>query len=227
MSDSYFAPMYGGLMMPSLTRNGSNVLGNGSGYYDTSHDGGDHSSPFSEHSIASPFLDPSPRNEAGATYFGYRPTSPKTAVGLGELENFSFKRLRSLSSKISESTDSSPVSRSSKQTRFEPSQITVSRRSMPRPTVHQDDIKSLTPIQYDDDMPVLKLGDEGRAKLKSALSEQARTDPLIKDRIETIGKIRLASVQQLMQMARVSGLWDYAQSLAQDHEVSKAYRRSS
>jgi hypothetical protein len=219
--------MYGGLMMPSLTKNGSNVFGNGSGYYHTSHDGGDHSSPFSEHSMVSPFYDPSPRNEAEATYFGYKPTSPKTAVDLGELENFSFKRLRSLGSQIAESTDSSPVSRSSKQTRFEPSQITVSRRPMPRPTVHHDDMKSFTPIQYDDDIPLLKLGDEGRAKLKSALSEQARTDPHIKDSIEAIGKIRLASVQQLMQMARVSGLWDYAQSLAQDHEVSKAYKRSS
>lgn len=213
--------------MPSMTRNGSNVFGNGSGYYHTSHDDADHSSPFSEHSMASPFYDPSPRNEAETTYFGYRPASPKTAVGLSDLENFSFKRLRSLGSQIAESADSSPVNRYSKQTRVEPSQITVSRRPMPRPTVHHDDKKSFVPVQFDDDTPVLKLGDEGRAKLKSALSEQARTDPDIKARIESIGKIRLASVQQLMQMARISGLWDYAQSLAQEHEVSKAYKRSS
>jgi len=53
-------------------------------------------------------------------------------------------------------------------------------------------------------VPVLKLGDDGRAKLKSALSELVKTNPDIRARVEEIGKIRLASMQQLMQMAKVS-----------------------
>jgi hypothetical protein len=96
---------------------------------------------------------------------------------------------------------------------------------MPNPTFHEER-KSFEPTMSIGEIPILKLGDEGRAKLKSALSEQAKADNDIRLRIDAIGKIRLASVHQLMQMARVSGLWEYAQSLAQEHELSKAYKRS-
>ena len=76
------------------------------------------------------------------------------------------------------------------------------------------------------DLPVLKLGDDGRAKLKSALSEQVRIDPRMKTEVDNIGKIRLASMQQLLHMAKICGLWDYALMLAKEHEMSKLIKRS-
>jgi hypothetical protein len=213
-------------MVPSVARTGTTTLGTGSGYYNVSGDQDDQSSPFSGASMNSPFYDSTPRNDIGTSYFGFRPASPKTATSLNELENFSFKRLRSLESIYSESADASPVSRpSAKYTRVEPSQLVVARKPMPNPTFHEER-KSFEPTMSIGEIPILKLGDEGRAKLKSALSEQAKADNDIRLRIDAIGKIRLASVHQLMQMARVSGLWEYAQSLAQEHELSKAYKRS-
>ena len=74
--------------------------------------------------------------------------------------------------------------------------------------------------------PLLKLGDDGRAKLKSALSEQVRVDPQLKMKVDAIGKIRLASMQQLLQMAKICGLWDYALMLAREHEMAKLIKRT-
>lgn len=120
-----------------------------------------------------------------------------------------------------ESTDVSPM-------HVETRTVKVPRRTVRKAAVKvaSDSPNTRISVSELDAVPILKLGDEGRAKLKSALSEQARTDPDIKSQIEAIGKIRLASMQQLMQMARVSGLWEYAQSLAAEHEMAKAYKRS-
>jgi hypothetical protein len=217
MSDPYFAPMYGGLMNHTVTRGGSRRFGAGSGFY--GHVGGpdDPASPFSTESLRSPIYDTSPHSDMESSYFGFHPISPRTAASLVDLENFSFKRLRSLDSgHLLDSPDASPVSRSSKASKTEANQIVVTRKRIPAPT------QLIT-----DEVPILKLGDDGRAKLKSALSELSKSDEEVHARIEAIGKIRLASMQQLMQMAKVSGLWEYALTLAREHEMAKAYRRSS
>lgn len=223
MSDSYFAPMYGGIANPTDVRVGSVRFGMGSGFYGNFHDDSDPSSPFSDASMASPFYESSPTNDVEPSYFGYQPVSPKNQASLVDLENFSFKRLRSLDSGTLESADVSPVSRVSKASRTSPTHISVTRRPMPQPTVQIE-------MPYADnegfEIPPLRLGDDGRSRLKSALSEQVKHDADIRAQIEAIGKIRLASIQQLMQMARVSGLWDYAQYLALENETTKKYRRT-
>ncbi len=202
-------------------------FGTGSGFYADYTAYGEAASPFSNESMSSPFYDTSPSNDVEASYFGFNPTSPRNAAALVDLENFSFKRLRSLDSGLLESTDSSPVSRSSKVSKTSPTHITISRRPMPQPTSHEMGSPGERYHPELDHVPILKLGDEGRSKLKSALSEKSKIDADIKAQIDAIGKIRLASVQQLMQMAQVSGLWDYAQSLAKDHEVAKVHKRWS
>jgi hypothetical protein len=205
-------------MNQTVTRGGSRRFGAGSGFYGHVAGPDDPASPFSTETVRSPIYDSSPRNEMESSYFGFHPVSPRTAASLVDLDNFSFKRLRSLDSGLLlDSADASPVSRSSKASKTEPNQIVVSRKRIPDPTHHDSP----------DDIRILKLGDEGRARLKSALSDIAKNDQAIRSKIEAIGKIRLASMQQLMQMAKVSGLWDYALALAREHESAKAYKRTS
>jgi len=48
----------------------------------------------------------------------------------------------------------------------------------------------------------------------------------MKRQVDEIGKIRLASMQQLLQMAKICGLWDYALMLAKEHEIAKNIRRT-
>ena len=218
MSDSYFAPMYGGLMIPSLARHGSNQFQSGSGIFGLNSHINDAASPFSGATHSSPFSDSTPRHELEAQYFGHRGASPRASANLGELENFSFKRLRSLESGIIDSSDVSPM-------HVETRTVKVPRRKEAVKVVSDSPHTRISAADLEA-MPVLKLGDEGRAKLKSALSERAKSDADAKDRIDAIGKIRLASMQQLMQMARVSGLWDYAQALAVEHDMAKAFKRS-
>ena len=74
---------------------------------------------------------------------------------------------------------------------------------------------------------MLKVGEEGRARLKSALSDAVRSDAEALYRVQAIGKIRLASMLQLMQMAKVAGLWEYAEVLAKEHSKTKRYRKTT
>lgn len=219
MSDVFFAPMYGDLSNSAIMRSGSVRFSMGSGFYGNYPQHQDPSSPFSGESMASPFYESQVSTDVEPTYFGFTATSPKNAATLVDLENFSFKRLRSLDSGLLESPDSSPILRGvSKSSKTSPTHIAVSRKTMPNPTAHKDETA--------DQIPPLKLGDDGRSKLKSALSEQARMDSDIRAQIDAIGKIRLASIPQLMEMSRVCGLWDYALSLARDHEATKLYKRT-
>lgn len=211
-------------MNQSISRSGSRRFGTGSGYYGHVGEHEQEASPFSTESVHSPLYDSTPTHDVQSSYFGFHPVSPRAAASLVDLNNFSFKRLRSLDSGLIESTDASPVSRSSKASKTGPNHIVVSRMRMPEATYHSTSPSSTAGL---DRLPMLKLGDDGRAKLKSALSELAKQDTDIRARIDAIGKIRLASIQQLMRMAKVAGLWEYAQSLARDHDVAKTYRRST
>jgi len=115
---------------------------------------------------------------------------------------------------------------------------TATRNEVPRKVVISRDQQRRVAMESDDDemnfnssadmssVPILKLGDDGRAKLKSALSEQVRVDPRLKSEVDAIGKIRLASMQQLLQMAKICGLWDYALMLAKEHEMAKLIKRT-
>jgi len=261
MSDSYFAPMYGGLLLPLTKRQGSNLLQSGSSLYTLNQVVGDVTSPLDAPMDAS-YGGVSPSSVSNSDRYDFRvktPNNGQNSIG----SSFHFKRFRSIDSF---STDVSPSSRSiddagspystnpiltpvAKHPRTMTPLITppatqdfLSRtsREVPR-TSHEVPRKVFVSRVYredsddDDDfnlrtripeVPVLKLGDDGRAKLKSALSEQVREDSRMKAQVDEIGKIRLASMQQLLQMAKICGLWDYALMLAKEHETSKLVKRS-
>ena len=113
-----------------------------------------------------------------------------------------------------------------------PRKVVVSQRRQQRVIDQEEDdddddgMYSFVPSGHISSVPILKLGDDGRAKLKSALSEQVRMDTRMKRQVDEIGKIRLASMQQLLQMAKICGLWDYALMLAKEHEIAKNIRRT-
>ena len=106
-----------------------------------------------------------------------------------------------------------------------PRKVVISRDQQRRVAMESDDEFNFNSSDVSS-VPILKLGDDGRAKLKSALSEQVRVDPRLKIEVDAIGKIRLASMQQLLQMAKICGLWDYALMLAKEHEMAKLIKRT-
>lgn len=148
-----------------------------------------------------------------STYFGYTLPSPlhvnQGDLGLG---------LRHYGSTESISTDISPMSTDSR--KWQRAESLVESHRLPN-------VVKTNKVGPGESVPVLRLGDEGRAKLKSALSEQVRRDPEMKARVEAIGKIRLASIQQLMMMAKECNLWEFVEMLALEHEVSRDLKRSS
>jgi hypothetical protein len=172
---------------------------------------------------------------------GFFPINPLSPVGVDSfrMPSFHFKRMRS--SRLSSFTsDASPVEvphtskvprllgdeMSPKSSGYIPRQQNrqiprgASRSvTLPRPTrtIADDDIE--------DDTPLLKLGDQGRARLKAAISERVRADADCKERVDEIGKIRLASMAQLMRMAKICGLWEYALDLANSHDKMRMNRR--
>jgi hypothetical protein len=58
------------------------------------------------------------------------------------------------------------------------------------------------------DEPRLHLGECGRSKLKSMISNATKSNPELRERVAEIGKVKLASIPQLLMMARVCGFWD-------------------
>lgn len=59
------------------------------------------------------------------------------------------------------------------------------------------------------------LGEVGRQRLKSLLSATVKYDTTVRERIAKIGKVKLASIPQLLQMAEVCGLWDEVVKISQ------------
>ena len=77
----------------------------------------------------------------------------------------------------------------------------------------------------DDEYSSIKLGDQRRKMIKSAISEKYHNDPAIRERIKQIGFIKSATVSELMKMAEVCGLLDWALQLARSREVEKQITR--
>ena len=182
-------------------------------------------------SQVSPFADVSPRNGLETSYFGYRLPSPTNIHGAGQPghANFHFKRLRSDDS-VSGSLDASPMATQTHVKKLPRSDDSTSKlKTEPArfATVVHDDVSSSISSEDLRNLPLLRFGEEGRAKLKSALSDAVRRDADVRARVDEIGKIRLASMQQLMRMAKVAGLWSYAEALVMEHDSLKQYRRSS
>ena len=192
----------------------------------------DHRSEVSPNSAGSgitPFADASPRAGIETSYFGYRLPSPTSLQHGPNPASFHFKRGRSDES-VDSTVDGSP-------TPIHSAKIARSQDSSVRSNISEQTTRIAAVVTHDahdnidvDDLerlPVLRFGEEGRAKLKSALSDLVRRDPEIKERVEAIGKIRLASMHQLMRMAKVAGLWSYAEALVKEHDSLRQYKRTS
>ena len=78
-------------------------------------------------------------------------------------------------------------------------------------------IKNVNTIEslVDIDVPRLHLGEAGRSKLKSLISLATKDNSTLRDRVAVIGKVKLASIPQLLQMAHLCGLWDEAIAISQ------------
>ena len=227
-------------MLPLMKRQGSqHHLINGNSMYGVNHSPSEESSSPLDGSRSSPFMDASPfssTTRSGIFAYKVEPLSSETAGVAGA--DFHFKRLRSGDSFT---TDTSPTSNrnvANPQSPLKAPRLTVSTpaaddflKRTGRREARKISPKSIEEIPEDldgtDNIPLLRLGDEGRSKLKSALSDQVRVNPDIKAEVDAIGKIRLASMQQLLKMAMVSGLWAYAVQLAREHEFGKSVKRSS
>lgn len=59
-------------------------------------------------------------------------------------------------------------------------------------------------------LPKLHLGESGRAKLKSIISEVLKENPALRIHVAAVGKVKLATVPQLLQMAHICGMWNEA-----------------
>jgi hypothetical protein len=230
MEGTYYTPMYGGLMLPVIKRQGSDVFQIGSSMYATHRDiESESSSPLSaEGHPAMPGL--SPYDTRGSLGFHMRPpkdhrssrmglhyltsdgmdmSDPLTHVSTHDNSPGSFMDVDD----IHDSDDTESSSGKSHDLGGVPES-----KKLPQ--------KKSTAISYGE-LPVVKLGDDGRSKLKSALSERVREDMQVRRRVESIGKIRLASMQQLLAMAKEAGLWEFVVRLSEEHEQAKILRKSS
>ena len=231
MSEAYFAPMFGGLMLPLTRRQGSNLFQSGSSMYALNNNNSDPSTPLSA-SMTSPFAEVSSSSPNASGFYGER-LPPATAHQ--PATTFHFKRYRSDDSM---STDTSPAG---VRTSYNASPLSLAKnpRTMTplitaaatdeflhRPAPSRPTTQHRNETKYkEEDFPSLKLGDEGRARLKAALSEKVRIDPAAKIRVHAIGKIRLASMNQLMRMAKAANMWDFVENLAQEHHDAKYVKR--
>jgi hypothetical protein len=71
------------------------------------------------------------------------------------------------------------------------------------------------------ELPRVQLGEHGRQRLKSLLSSAVKYDAAKRDLVYAIGKVKLASIPQLLQMARVCGLWDEVMKVANTSSHSR------
>ena len=81
---------------------------------------------------------------------------------------------------------------------------------LPKREEVSDDLSAneCTRTQPDVDVPKLHLGENGRSKLKSLISGALKRNIELKILVASVGKVKLASVSQLLQMAFLCGLWD-------------------
>eukprot|EP00916_Digyalum_oweni_P006078 GHVL01010468.1.p1 GENE.GHVL01010468.1~~GHVL01010468.1.p1 ORF type:complete len:667 (+),score=73.16 GHVL01010468.1:68-2068(+) len=72
----------------------------------------------------------------------------------------------------------------------------------------------------------IPLGEQGRAKLKSRISDVIRADPDLRVRISTIGKVKSASIPQLLKMAKMCGVWEFAVDISQNYLKNRLSTRT-
>lgn len=71
------------------------------------------------------------------------------------------------------------------------------------------------------DEPRLHLGETGRSRLKSLISNLTKVNPELRERVAEIGKVKLASIPQLLMMARTCGVWDEVLQIAESFPSRK------
>ena len=73
----------------------------------------------------------------------------------------------------------------------------------------------------DDPFRSIKLGEQRRALIKSAISEKIQDDETIRDRCWAIAKIKWATVSELMQMCEVCGILPWAMNLVNSRKTER------
>lgn len=220
MENSYYTPMYGGLMLPIMKRQGSDVFQIGSSMYGANRDMqlSETNTPLNANGVMSalPGLSPYDSTVSLGFHLGRdeRKHGGKAHRFLAGDVHMKESAAESLLKMDDDSLSGTPAEMQLDEVVLEP--VREMRRLPEKKATPSTEI-SLN----------LKLGDDGRSRLKSALSEKVRQDTYIRHRVEAIGKIRLASMQQLLVMAQEAGLWEYALKLADEHDHLKKIRHSS
>ena len=81
--------------------------------------------------------------------------------------------------------------------------------------------KARTHRDDDGEFANVKLGDQRRKMIKSAISEKCQSDPRLREKVKIIGSIKTATVTELMQMADACGFLDWALNLVKSRLVEK------
>lgn len=222
-------------MLPFTKRQGSTQFRTAGSFYDIHGNSLGNASTVSS-PLSSQFADISPHSGMESTQYGYRLPTPVNSNQKDSQPDFHFTRSRTSSWASFMDKDASPGSRSAKALRVSQTKAAYLPTPAEERSARVDVAKNYEPPHRraykpsDDEVKnvsMLKVGEEGRARLKSALSDAVRSDAEALYRVEAIGKIRLASMLQLMQMAKVAGLWEYAEELAKEHSKTKRYRKTT
>lgn len=83
------------------------------------------------------------------------------------------------------------------------------------PTLSKRTIQQVPSVSVPGDLPKLHLGEMGRSKLKSMISNVIKDDEDLRTQVLAISKVKLASIGQLLQMAFVCGLWEETVRIAE------------
>lgn len=81
--------------------------------------------------------------------------------------------------------------------------------------------KKRTHREDDGEFANVKLGDQRRKMIKSAISEKCQSDPRVREKVKLIGSIKTATVTELMQMADACGCLDWALNLVKSRLIEK------
>ena len=83
-------------------------------------------------------------------------------------------------------------------------------RRLPSPSKRTTILRVDPSVPVPGDLPKLHLGETGRCKLKSMISNMIKDDEELRTQVLAISKVKLASIGQLLQMSYVCGLWEEA-----------------
>uniref|UniRef100_A0A0G4HDX6 Uncharacterized protein n=1 Tax=Chromera velia CCMP2878 TaxID=1169474 RepID=A0A0G4HDX6_9ALVE len=71
------------------------------------------------------------------------------------------------------------------------------------------------------DCTKVQIGEQGRKSLKKMLSHKLKNQPGLKDRIQHLGPVKFARLTDLLEMARILGLWDAVITLQGEFQLWK------